>query len=432
MPSPSNLREVLYRKEWRGQTVEVVDHDGLRSLFFEDTMVQSCMLLDHPLWLYLPYTRHMVATLLFHNTPQRILMIGLGGASLAKFFLHYFPHCSLDIVDFNPEMAHIAHHYFFLPTDPRLTLYHVDGDTFIKNKQDEHQNLYDIILVDAYDQQGMSRSIYAKDFIIHTQRLLSHSGVMSINTSRTQATLHQTLLAILHDTFPDQAFRLPVKTSNNEIMFICHPDNPQKNPEKWQPKNLRWINHPNLDFIDFQRRIIPLKKASTIMKYIAFILILLVALSVVTIQSWDMSQIPGELFRLQDERVPLLEKRIAALEQQQVRTAALFESKLSLSDQQHIQVESGSVLAKKGDATWKLTNLFSRLRQYRQPVTFKRAFSSMPKIMLGITLLETSENVRLSVHAEQIHTQGFTMVFETRSDSRLEEVKVEWLAFSET
>ena len=411
--------------------MEVVDQNGLRALFFEETMVQSCMLLDHPLWLYLPYTRHMVATLLFHNTPQRILMIGLGGASLAKFFLHYFPHCFLDVVDFNPEMAHIARHYFFLPTDPRLTLYNTDGKTFVTNRQNRQQTPYDIILVDAYDQQGMSRSIYAKEFILHTHKLLSPSGIISINTNRTQTTLHQTLLATIRDTFPGQAFRLPVKTSNNEIMFICHPDNPQKNPAKWQPKNLSWINHPNLDFVDFQQRTIPLKKAPTIMKYIALILILLITLSVVAIQSWDMPQIPEGLFRLQDQRVPLLEQKIAALEQQQERTMTLFETQLSLLNKRQIQVDSGFVLAKKGDASWKLTDLFSRLRQYRQPVAFKRAFSLTPKIMLGITLLESGENVRLSVHAEQIHTHGFTLVFETRSDSRLEEVQVDWLAFSE-
>lgn len=254
------IRQVLYRQDWQGYTVEVVDEEHHRSLYFSNHMVQSRMLLAHPLWLHLPYTRHMLASLLFNKNPRDILMIGLGGGSLAKFFLHHFPHCRMEVVEDNPAMVEIARRFFYLPTASRLTIHDARGETFVANRQ-ESATRYDLILVDAYDQGGMSRGVYARDFLLKIHALLSDSGVMVINTNRSEKTCHATLLRVMTHCLPPRAFRLPVQHSNSEILFYVKQDTLWQESAEHHQQALAWVDHPDLDFIDFMDRMTPLQPA---------------------------------------------------------------------------------------------------------------------------------------------------------------------------
>ena len=62
-----------------------------RFLHFGLDTVQSAMRLDDPDRLSLRYTRKMMAFLLFNRAPERILLLGLGGGSLAKFCYRRLP-----------------------------------------------------------------------------------------------------------------------------------------------------------------------------------------------------------------------------------------------------------------------------------------------------------------------------------------------------
>ena len=60
------------------------DNDDMRTLHFDDRFIQSAMRISAPNELLLSYTRAMMGFLLFKPQPRHILMIGLGGGSLAK------------------------------------------------------------------------------------------------------------------------------------------------------------------------------------------------------------------------------------------------------------------------------------------------------------------------------------------------------------
>src|SRR2546425_2346841 len=66
--------------------IAVSDARGVRTLHVGGEAIQSSMRLDDPFALALDYTRCMMAFLLFHPQPREVLMIGLGGGSLPKFF----------------------------------------------------------------------------------------------------------------------------------------------------------------------------------------------------------------------------------------------------------------------------------------------------------------------------------------------------------
>ena len=70
----------------------LVENRKTRSLCFGiDGGVQSEMLLDDPETLVAAYTRKMMGFLLFRDRPREVVMIGLGGGSLAKFCHRHLP-----------------------------------------------------------------------------------------------------------------------------------------------------------------------------------------------------------------------------------------------------------------------------------------------------------------------------------------------------
>ncbi|MBF0160734.1 MAG: H-type lectin domain-containing protein [Magnetococcales bacterium] len=116
------------------------------------------------------------------------------------------------------------------------------------------------------------------------------------------------------------------------------------------------------------------------------------------------------------QRMSTLENRLAHWESRRTPPAAM-----------------GSVAIKKGDPDWKLTDLFSRSRQYRQRILFAHPFAHPPHILLGITLLDLpGEKIRFHARPEEIDTQGFTLTLETRSEARLEEIHMDWIAVDTT
>ena len=113
-------------------TIEVIEEGGLCSLHFGSRPKQSSMFLHDPWRLALSYTRAMTAALLFNPQPQRALLVGLGGGSLAKFLLHHFPDCQIDVVELRKEVVNLAYDYFQLPLDNRLNV--VIGDASALNR----------------------------------------------------------------------------------------------------------------------------------------------------------------------------------------------------------------------------------------------------------------------------------------------------------
>ncbi len=257
-------RQLVFRHDGPEQTLFVIDEGPYRSLYFNSTaFTQSRMDLAHPLWLVSSYTQHLLASLLFNHRPQRVLMIGLGGGCMAKFFLHFFPECRVDVVDSNPVMATVAHQFFFLPESDRLTLHCADGQHFV-TAMANRSTPYDLILVDAFDHAGVSRSVNSAPFLSAIHPLLSDNGVLLFNLFRGEAVGYPEILREIVSGFPRSVLRLPVP-GGNEIVFCLPQDNPFRhlNLPALQEQTLAWADQPPLAFeafMGFLHRLIPVKQ----------------------------------------------------------------------------------------------------------------------------------------------------------------------------
>lgn len=237
--------------------MEVIDQDGIRSLYFGTRARQSSMRLADPAELTLEYTRSMLAALLFQPQPRRILLIGLGGGSLARFLLRHLPSTQIDCVETRAGVIDLARRYFALPDTQRLTIHIADGAEFLRNAPEGH---YDLILVDAFDSEGVHPSVCTREFHADCRRALSDNGVLSINLWITPGSGSRNILKDMEQGFAKPVLRLPVEQRANLVALA-----PVRNVSR---KDLKQLRAPARDLaarfgLDFPGQLRRLEHANT-------------------------------------------------------------------------------------------------------------------------------------------------------------------------
>jgi spermidine synthase len=222
---------VIHRAQDSLGIIEVVDDGYTRSMHFGNAIRQSAMDLSRPEYLVLTYTRAMTSSLLFGPSPRRVLLIGLGGGSLAKFILHHFPQCSIDAVEHRELVVTVAHGYFFLPEEQRLRIHVADGAEFVQRQALSTPGSYDLILVDAYNDAGMDDNMAEQLFIQACRILLSADGLLAINLWGRDQPRYSRAQRTLQRCFAAKPLLLPAEGTTNIIAMALRRAN-NKNPLK--------------------------------------------------------------------------------------------------------------------------------------------------------------------------------------------------------
>src|SRR5919109_1543003 len=123
--------------------IAVSESRGVRTLHVGGEAIQSSMRLEDPYALALDYTRCMMAFLLFHPAPRDALMIGLGGGSLAKFFLKNLRKTRLRVVELDSRIVAAARDHFALPPDFEVEI--GDGAEALTPE------CCDVLIIDAFE-----------------------------------------------------------------------------------------------------------------------------------------------------------------------------------------------------------------------------------------------------------------------------------------
>jgi spermidine synthase len=155
----------------------IVDTESERQLRFSDHALQSRMRLDDPYALVAAYTRQMMSFLLFDPDPKHILLIGLGGGSLAKFCRRRLPYTRITVVEIDEGVIALRNSFHIPPDDRRFDVVHADGAHYLSMLNEQ----VDAILIDAFDEGGVSPSLMTERFFRDARRCLTHTGVMIMN-----------------------------------------------------------------------------------------------------------------------------------------------------------------------------------------------------------------------------------------------------------
>jgi spermidine synthase len=195
--------------------VYVTERFGVRSLHIGSDTVQSSMRLARPNDLELAYTRSMMAFLLFMEVPRRMLMIGLGGGSLAKFAYHRLPGVAIEVIEINARVVTIARQQFQMPPDDaRLTVRVADGARCVA----EEAEPVDVIAVDGYSGQSQAKELCSREFYDACRRRLAAGGIFVVNLWGSDRRFGE-CLARIEKAFPDGTLCLPAERPGNIIVF---------------------------------------------------------------------------------------------------------------------------------------------------------------------------------------------------------------------
>ena len=197
------------------QTVYVSERFGVRSLHIGSDTIQSSMRLARPNDLELSYTRSMMAFLLFVPPPAHVLMIGLGGGSLAKFVYHRMPFTRTQVVEVSAQVVAVARQYFHVPADDaRLEVLVEDGSTFVKRAHGSA----DVLVIDGYDADSHAEELASKTFYGACRERLKPGGMLVVNLWGGDKQFH-TLLQRIEEAFPEGTLCLPAERPGNVIVF---------------------------------------------------------------------------------------------------------------------------------------------------------------------------------------------------------------------
>jgi spermidine synthase len=197
------------------ETVYVSEKFGVRSLHIGSDTVQSAMRIARPYDLELSYTRSMMACLLFHEALQDVLMVGLGGGSVAKYVRHHFPSARVRVLELNPQVVAVARQCFLVPPDDaRFEVVVGDGAEYMARED----VTADLIMVDGYDAESHVEALATREFYRHCRERLAPGGVLVVNLWGGDRQFNEVLKRI-EAAFPAGTLCLPARKPGNVIAF---------------------------------------------------------------------------------------------------------------------------------------------------------------------------------------------------------------------
>ncbi|MDO8463964.1 MAG: fused MFS/spermidine synthase [Gallionella sp.] len=197
--------------------IEISEEAGVRTLHFGSEWIQGAMRIARPWNLELEYTREMMAALLLRDEPRKVLLIGLGAASLTKFLYRHYPLAHLTVVEIEPAVVAAARQFFKLPEDPkRINLVIGDGAEYMLSSSKK----FDLILVDGFDEKARTGALETLPFYQACRSRLSNNGIMTVNLL-TRSRGFKASAARIAKAFDDRALVFPSSESGNAVALAA-------------------------------------------------------------------------------------------------------------------------------------------------------------------------------------------------------------------
>jgi spermidine synthase len=190
---------------------------GRRTLEFVPGDIQSEMLLARPDALVLAYLRAMMCFVLFQPRPRRIVMVGLGGGSLAKFCHRHFPDAHITVIELRADVIALRDVFRVPPVSPRFAVVHADAADWLA----AHPGSADVLLVDGFDAAGLPPRLADRAFYTDCRRLLRPGGVLVSNVFTYDPRYHD-VLAALDAVFHGRTCWFDKVAGNNRIVYALH------------------------------------------------------------------------------------------------------------------------------------------------------------------------------------------------------------------
>jgi spermidine synthase len=168
------------------------------------------------------YDYALAAPVLAQNgqTPQHILVLGMGSGTYAGLCRQYFPQAEIEGVEIDGKITALAHRYFDLPASIPVADY--DGRAYLAAVDKK----YDVIMVDSYQDITIPFYMSSQVFFSLVQDHLTPNGVMVVNMnmhSDGHGSINESLGDTIATVFP-QVTTVDVPGATNRILLASQQD----------------------------------------------------------------------------------------------------------------------------------------------------------------------------------------------------------------
>ena len=254
LPSPPEgvSEEEITRRLVDGELEQpyILETESERRLHFSQDSVQSVMRLDEPDALISAYTRKMMAFLLFNPNPKNIVRVGLGGGSLAKFCYRNLPKTQISVVEIDARVIALREEFCVPPDDHRFRIVCDDGARYLASFQER----IDVLMVDAFDTDGLAPTLAATDFYVRAAQQLSPNGLLVMNFSgdTKRYALH---VQRIRAAFGGSTLLVRVASNDNLVLFALKKQIPLPTTAQYESRAQRLQARLALEFPRYLRRI---------------------------------------------------------------------------------------------------------------------------------------------------------------------------------
>lgn len=177
--------------ERRGNIVE------LRARARGTEALESAIDLTDPLQQVVHYTRSLYGALYLQPKPERVLMIGLGGAGFHRLFAAAFPESTLQTVELDPKVLELCETRMEFKPTAKTPVAIMDGRMFVKRNKEQ----WDWLILDAFRGGFVPPHLKTEEFYRECAARLSDRGVFISNLHATSQ-LYYSDLKTIQAVFP--------------------------------------------------------------------------------------------------------------------------------------------------------------------------------------------------------------------------------------
>jgi hypothetical protein len=239
-----NLSKIIHIRKGRILTtiVEKSGHELRLKLFSpESTEWQSRIDLDDPTRLMCPFVGIMTLALLWHPTPARVHVLGLGGGNLPLLLRRLFPDLEIDCTELEPEVYELALKYFSFRPDAKMHVIIGDGRKYLESRPTTDP--YDLIFIDAFLGIGISPlRLGTQEFLIACKAQLSPGGMLVINLLPEDSLIERRLV-----TISSEFSNVFVYREGPELVLFAH-NSEYADCDNLPEKAMRLQEHHNFNF----------------------------------------------------------------------------------------------------------------------------------------------------------------------------------------
>ena len=201
---------LLFQQETAGGLIEVWQKDNHRWLNI-DSVLQSGIDIDQPERLVSPLHHAFLAALLFTETPDKILLAGMGAGAFARYMHHVNPSIQGDAVEVNETISVIAKQYFDFPDEK--------WKINIDNIRQWQGKYYDFILADIAEDELTPAWLTSEAMLLQLKNQLSARGVLAINLLVSDAQSFKQALITIRKVYEQKTLCLTVPDHKNIVVF---------------------------------------------------------------------------------------------------------------------------------------------------------------------------------------------------------------------